>query len=103
MECPPIGLDLDCLSADNRLRQDISATFRSSGLHAHGVSVWPSAQRAYVANYGSDNVSVVDLTLQAEIGTIAPGNGTYDTLESSQVGLRDAEIITSGADCPVVP
>ena len=45
-----------------------------SGLYAHGICVNDRTGRAYVANYGTDDVSVIDTLAAEEIATIAVGD-----------------------------
>ena len=46
-----------------------------SGLYAHGICVNDRTGRAYVANYGTDDLSVIDTAAAVEIGTIDVGDG----------------------------
>ena len=46
------------------------------GTYPDGVAYSPSNDRIYVANYGSNNVSVIDPT-NTVVATIAVGNGPY--------------------------
>ena len=45
-----------------------------SGLYAHGICVNDRTGRAYVANYGTDDVSVIDTLAAEEIATIDVGD-----------------------------
>ncbi len=45
-----------------------------SGLYAHGICVNDRTGRAYVANYGTDDVSVIDTVAAEEIDTIDVGD-----------------------------
>ncbi len=49
-----------------------------SGLYPHGVCVYGDARRAFVANTGSANISVVDLNLLREVTTLPAGSSPVD-------------------------
>lgn len=82
----------DVFTIDNLAKSWTSFSTGKSGASASGISVDPERQRAYIANQGTSDVTVVDLATESVIREVAGPEGTLNTAYDTENDLAYATV-----------